>query len=66
LAAITQGGWKSTRMPLRYQEKIQASRSAMARAATEAKERRKHTVNQHDENRRNKGDCTSIPRAPKE
>jgi hypothetical protein len=51
---------KSTRMPLQYEEKIQASRSAMARAATEAKERRKHTV---DENWRNKGDGTSIPRA---
>ena len=34
LAAITQaGGWKSTRMPLQYAEKIEASRSAMARAA---------------------------------
>jgi len=34
LAAITQaGGWKSTRMPLKYAEKIEASRSAMARAA---------------------------------
>jgi integrase len=34
LAAITQaGGWKSTRMPLQYAEKIQASRSGMARAA---------------------------------
>src|SRR5271166_3557908 len=34
LAAITQaGGWKSTRMPLQYAEKIQATRSAMARAA---------------------------------
>lgn len=34
LAAITQaGGWKSTRMPLQYAEKIEASRSAMAKAA---------------------------------
>jgi integrase len=34
LAAITQaGGWKSTRMPLQYAEKISAARSAMARAA---------------------------------
>jgi integrase len=34
LAAITQaGGWKSTRMPLRYAEKINAARSGMARAA---------------------------------
>src|ERR1700733_10316543 len=33
LAAITQaGGWKSTRMPLQYAEKIHAARSAMARA----------------------------------
>lgn len=35
LAAITQaGGWKSTRMPLQYAEKINAARSGMARAAT--------------------------------
>jgi integrase len=34
LAAITQaGGWKSTRMPLQYAEKIEASRSGMAKAA---------------------------------
>ena len=34
LAAITQaGGWKSTRMPLQYAEKILASRSGMAKAA---------------------------------
>jgi integrase len=34
LAAITQaGGWRSTRMPLQYAEKINASRSGMARAA---------------------------------
>jgi NAD(P)-dependent dehydrogenase (short-subunit alcohol dehydrogenase family) len=34
LAAITQaGGWKSTRMPLQYVEKINAARSGMARAA---------------------------------
>jgi integrase len=34
LAAITQaGGWKSARMPLQYAEKINAARSAMARAA---------------------------------
>jgi integrase len=34
LAAITQaGGWKSTRMPLQYAEKISAGRSGMARAA---------------------------------
>jgi integrase/recombinase XerD len=34
LAAITQaGGWKSTRMPLQYAEKIDATRSGMARAA---------------------------------
>jgi integrase len=37
LAAITQaGGWKSTRMPLQYAEKINASRSGMARAAEAA------------------------------
>jgi integrase len=34
LAAITQaGGWKSTRMPLQYAEKISSGRSGMARAA---------------------------------
>ena len=34
LAAITQaGGWKSTRMPLQYAGKINAARSAMAKAA---------------------------------
>jgi hypothetical protein len=34
LAAITQaGGWKSTRMLLQYAEKINATRSRMARAA---------------------------------
>jgi site-specific recombinase XerD len=34
LAAITQaGGWRSTRMPLQYAEKINAARSGMARAA---------------------------------
>jgi integrase len=34
LAAITQaGGWKSTKMPLRYAEKINVARSGMARAA---------------------------------
>ena len=34
LAAIPQaGGWKSTRMPLQYAEKINAARSGMARAA---------------------------------
>jgi hypothetical protein len=34
LAAITQaGGWKSTRTPLQYAEKISAARSGMARAA---------------------------------
>jgi integrase len=37
LAAITQaGGWKSTRMPLQYAEKINAARSGMARAAEAA------------------------------
>jgi integrase len=37
LAAITQaGGWKSTRMPLQYSEKINAGRSGMARAAEKA------------------------------
>jgi integrase len=37
LAAITQaGGWKSTRMPLQYAEKIKATRSGMARAAKES------------------------------
>jgi integrase len=37
LAAITQaGGWKSTRMPLQYAEKISAARSGMARAAKES------------------------------
>jgi integrase len=34
LAAITQaGGWKSTRMPLQYAERINVGRSGMARAA---------------------------------
>jgi integrase len=37
LAAITQaGGWKSTRMPLQYAERIATARSAMARAAGSA------------------------------
>jgi integrase len=37
LAAITQaGGWKSTRMPLQYAEKINSARSGMARAAAAA------------------------------
>lgn len=37
LAAITQaGGWKSTRMPLKYAEKVNAARSGMARAAEKA------------------------------
>src|SRR5271168_4051699 len=37
LAAITQaGGWKSTRMPLQYAEKINAARSGMAKAAEKA------------------------------
>jgi integrase len=37
LAAITQaGGWKSTRMPLQYAERINAGRSGMARAAEKA------------------------------
>jgi integrase len=37
LAAITQaGGWKSTRMPLQYAERILASRSGMSRAAAAA------------------------------
>jgi integrase len=36
LAAITQaGGWKSTRMPLQYAERINVARSGMARAAAE-------------------------------
>ena len=30
------GGWKSTRMPLQYAEKINAARSGMARAAEKA------------------------------
>jgi integrase/recombinase XerD len=35
LAAITQaGGWKSTRMPPHYAEKINAVRSGMARATS--------------------------------
>jgi integrase len=35
LAAITQaGGWKSTRMPLQYAERIGTARSAMAKAAS--------------------------------
>jgi integrase len=35
LAAITQaGGWKSTRMPLQYAERINVARSGMAKAAT--------------------------------
>src|ERR1700722_6211087 len=34
LASITQaGGWKSTRMPLQYAERVHAARSGMARAA---------------------------------
>jgi hypothetical protein len=34
LGAITQaGGWKSTLMPLKYAEKINAARSGKARAA---------------------------------
>jgi len=34
LAAITQaGGWKSTRMPLQYAERINIARSGIARAA---------------------------------
>jgi integrase len=37
LGAIAQaGGWKSTRMPLQYAEKINAARSGMARAAEKA------------------------------
>jgi integrase len=37
LAAITQaGGWKSTRMPLHYAEKINVAKSGMARAAEKA------------------------------
>src|ERR1700678_145248 len=37
LAAITRaGGWRSTRMPLQYAEKINAARSGMARAAEKA------------------------------
>jgi hypothetical protein len=37
LAPITQaGGWKSTRMPIQYAEKINAARSGMARAAEKA------------------------------
>jgi integrase len=37
LAAITQaGGWKSTRMPLQYAEKINTVRSGMARAAAKS------------------------------
>jgi integrase len=37
LAAITQaGGWKSTRMPLQYAERISAARSGMAKAAAAA------------------------------
>jgi hypothetical protein len=37
LAAIPQaGGWKSTKMPLRYAEKINVARSGMARAASAA------------------------------
>src|ERR1700722_13454360 len=40
LAAITQaGGWKSTRMPLQYAKKINAARSAMARAAAACQRR---------------------------
>jgi len=41
LAAITQaGGWKSTRMPLQYAEKINAARSGMARASDRHRPRR--------------------------
>jgi integrase len=37
LAAITHaGGWKSTRMPLKYAEKINAARSGMAKMAEKA------------------------------
>jgi hypothetical protein len=43
LAAITQaGGWKSTRMPLRYAEKINGVRSGMAKAAREGGRGHKH------------------------
>jgi integrase len=42
LAAITQaGGWKSTRMPLQYAERVVAARSGMARAASETGRDRK-------------------------
>jgi integrase len=47
LAAITQaGGWKSTRMPLQYAEKIRAARSGMARAA--AVSGRDHVASKED------------------
>jgi hypothetical protein len=36
LKSFQAGGWKSTRMPLQYAEKIVASRSGMARAAAAA------------------------------
>jgi integrase len=37
LGAISQaGGWKSTRMPLKYADRINAARSAMARAAAKS------------------------------
>jgi hypothetical protein len=37
LAAITHaGGWKSTRMPLQYAERIHAARSGMSRASAAA------------------------------
>jgi hypothetical protein len=37
LAAITQaGGWKSSRMPLQYAERINVARSGMAKAADKA------------------------------
>ena len=37
LVAITQaGGWKSTRMPLQFAEKINAARSGMARSGAAA------------------------------
>ena len=42
LAAITQaGGWKSTRMPLQYAERINAARSGMARAAAATNQSRR-------------------------
>jgi hypothetical protein len=51
LAEITQaGGWKSTRMPLQYAEKINAARSGMARAAAAAGRDKQGAINETTKN----------------